>query len=292
MSHAHATASLVAPRRALASCVRAYVVRDTTCGPPLPDEQRFNHFPASTFCSLNWFIEGQAHEVHDGRPMPEPVGPLVFRGPQTAPTVSYNPGPVRGFKLLMFPQALHALTGIDMARYTDRIVPIHDVLGEDWVRMAQTVMQAPSDEQRVRVIEHFLLPRWQQARQQGRAPGNLWSDCAQALVVHAAASGWGRSARSLERRIKTWAGQPLRSVRRLDRAEQSFVRDRKAVQSGDASWAEFALRGGYADQAHMCRETRQITGQSPAELLRKAQHDERYWVYRIWDRPADADDDA
>ncbi|HEX5738976.1 MAG TPA: AraC family transcriptional regulator, partial [Hydrogenophaga sp.] len=72
----------------------------------------------------------------------------------------------------------------------------------------------------------------------------------------------------------------LRRLRRLVRAEQSWHLRR--AENPPAGWADFAHGAGYADQAHLCREVRDITGHSPAELWAKAQHDERYWVYRIW----------
>ena len=68
--------------------------------------------------------------------------------------------------------------------------------------------------------------------------------------------------RNIERRIKARAGLSLRSLLRLRRAEQSF----------------FA-----ADQAHLSRDVRGITGHSPGKFLRLlASDDESYWIYRIW----------
>jgi AraC-like DNA-binding protein len=44
-----------------------------------------------------------------------------------------------------------------------------------------------------------------------------------------------------------------------------------------------ALKAGYADQAHLCRETQRVTGQSPTALVRGVQgDDESYWLYRLW----------
>lgn len=39
---------------------------------------------------------------------------------------------------------------------------------------------------------------------------------------------------------------------------------------------------GYADQSHLSRETRRITGFPPGELRRRIIEDESFWVYRIW----------
>ncbi|MED5619380.1 helix-turn-helix domain-containing protein [Ideonella sp. BN130291] len=275
------TARLILPRRSLASCVRAYVVRDTTGLPPLPAGQRFNHFPATTLCSLNWFIEGRAQMLLENRGVLGPLqDPLLFRGPQTRPTISHNPGPVRAFKLLLFPQALHALTGMPIAAFVDRIVPLASALDGAWLTLADAVLQSNDDESRVALIEDFLEPRWHAARHRGGVPAGKVGDWTQALLLQAATSGWGRSARSVERRVRLWAGQPLRRLKRLVRAEASW-RLRRA-DGPSAGWADFAQGAGYADQAHLCREVRDITGHSPAELWAKAQHDERYWAYRIW----------
>ena len=44
----------------------------------------------------------------------------AFCGPQTRPMLTYNPGPVRLFMVLFYPQAMHALGGIDIAGWVDR----------------------------------------------------------------------------------------------------------------------------------------------------------------------------
>jgi len=56
---------LWAPRGALASCVRAHIVRDTRRAALAP-AQRFNQFPASPMGALTWFFEGEAVVVRRG----------------------------------------------------------------------------------------------------------------------------------------------------------------------------------------------------------------------------------
>lgn len=277
-----ATARLVAPRLSLGSCVRGYIVRSTVGRPLLPPQQRLNHFPATSHCGITWFIQGSSQIVEPADEHPSPLPQVSFGGPHTRPFISYNPGPVHVFMVLFFPQALHALTGIDLSRQTDRIAPLESVLDGPWLQLSRQVMAACNDDERVLLIEGFLEPLWRAARERGAAPGGLLGDWAHALAAHAAAAGWGASARSIERRIKAWAGQPLRSLRRMNRIEQSFLEARDAIEDGTVSWAELAARTGYADQAHLCREVRELTGHSPTELARKARDDEAYWVYRIW----------
>jgi len=274
------TARLIAPRASLASCVRAYLTR-STLGPLLPPEQRRNRYPATVHCALIWFVEGSAQVIDSAtQDLGRTLSPALFGGPQTRPFASYNPGPVRVFTVLFFPDALHALTGIDMSRHVNRIGALESVLDGAWLDLSRDVMAAPDDGARIALVERFLEPMWRAARARGAAPGGVLGDWINALGAYAAAAGWGRSARSLERRIKAWAGQPLRRLRRLRRLERSLVDARAAWQAGALSWADLAARRGFADQAHLCREVREGTGHSPTELARKVEQDESYWLYR------------
>jgi len=171
--------------------------------------------------------------------------------------------------------ALHALTHLSHA-------PLADVFDAPWQAWSQQVLAAADDDARVALIDQFLEPRWQAARAHGETRTNVVGDWVRALSAQATAVGWGQSARNIERRIKAWAGQPLRRLRRLNRVEQSFFEARARMQAGKLSWADIAAWGGYADQAHLCRDMREITGHSPSELARKVEEDESYWAYRIW----------
>lgn len=276
--HSPATARVMAPRTSLASCVRAYVIRDTTGRPVLPAEQRLNHFPASAMSSISWIVEGEVQRL-DSRSLTPRV---ALGGPQTRPRTSYNPGPVHVFIVLFFPAALHALTGLDISAHVNQFVAMDSVLDDSWQALSKQVLAAPDDATRVALVEQFLDARWQAARAAGTAPRNVLGDWANSIAMHVATSGWGRSARSVERRVKVWAGQPVRGLRRFQRAEQLFRERRAEIEAGTVSWADAAAQAGFADQSHLCRETRAVTGHSPTELARRMQDDESYWVYRIW----------
>jgi len=272
------TARVIAPSTCLASCVRAFVVRDTTGRPPLPPEQRLNRFPASAMCSISWIIEGEVQMLESGRSIPH----SALGGPRTGPRVSANPGPVHVLIALFFPQALHALTGLDVSRYANRFVALDEVLDASWLALSRQVQAAADTASRVAAVEGFLEPRWRAARAAGAVPDSALADWVNSLGVHVAAAGWGRSTRNLERRLKIWAGQPMQGLRRYERAERAFLESRAGIDDGTVSWAEAAAQAGYADQSHLCRETRVVTGTTPAELARRLHDDESYWVYRIW----------
>ncbi|AXA91243.1 helix-turn-helix domain-containing protein [Massilia sp. YMA4] len=280
-------ARLVAPRVALASCVRAWVVRSTVGCAPLAAPQRLNRFPATPFCTITWMFEGSAQLVVPA--VDDPAidtwlrpGQALFCGPQSRPFVTSNPGPVHVMTVMLFADALHRLTGLDMAAQLDRMAPLGEVLDTWWQDLSASVLAAVTDEERIAVFETGLERRWRGVRADGALVHAR--DWVQALAVRAAAAGMGRSARMAERRVRAWAGHPLRTLRRLDRIERSMVAARTASQAeqGRVSLAEVAAAGGFADQAHLSREARAIAGTSPAELLRLAQTDESYWLYRIW----------
>ena len=274
---------LIAPRTALASCVRAILVRDTTACAPLPPAQRLNRFPAVPMCSIIWTVTGEVEAAGPGLSLPDVrMPPALFGGPRSYPLVSYNPGPVHSFVVMLYPAALHALTGISMDALLDQFRPLGALFDADWLALSDAVLAAPDDEVRVRLVEDFLAPRWAVARKSGDPPAGAVQDWVRRLGVQAASTGLASSARNIERRIKAWAGQPMRTLRRMRRAEQLFLDERGAILQGTASWSDIAASGGYADQAHFCRETREITGLTPTELARAMRDDESYWIYRVW----------
>lgn len=248
---------------------------------PLSDPaQRLNRFPASPFCALTWIIEGESEIVEPVERAQRVLHRVIFNGPTTRPMTTYNPGPVRLFFALFFPQALHDLTGLDLSTWVDKWAPAEQVFGAEWVAALEPVLHAADDSARMQVLQDFLEPQWQSHRPDEF--GAAAADWLRRLSVQAASSGWGGGVRNVERRIKAWAGQPMRTLRRMRRAEQFFLDSREKLMNGDAAWARMALDSGYADQAHLCREARLITGVSPTELARAGREDESYWVYRIW----------
>lgn len=279
---AYPSTRLIATRLSLASCVRAFVTRSTIEAPLLNAADRLNRFPATPLCSITWFLEGEVEMVEPPPPDPLPAFErVIFVGPQTRPSITYNPGPVRAFMVMFYPQAMHALSGIDVPAWVDRWLPVAGALGPEWGAMADAVLRAPDDAARVDIVEEFLESRWQATR-----PADAIADAGdwvRHLAAQAAGSEFGRGVRNVERRIKAWAGQPMRTLRRMQRAEQSFFEARDGHLGRKLSMADVAARQGYSDQAHMCREAREITGHSPSEITRVLDSgDESYWIYRIW----------
>ncbi len=281
-----ARSELWLPRRALASCLRAVMSRDTR-GVALGDDQRYSHFPVTPTCSITWYFHGDCELLAPGCPAQAdssraPLGRVTFGGPLTHPLVTWNPGPMHAMVVLLMPDALTQMTGIDPSAYLDRAVPVEAVLDESWLELCRAVDAAADDAQRIGLIEEFLAPRWQQARPECALTGRLFADWSRSLALRAATSGFGRSLRQAERRIKQWTGQPLRELRGIGRSEQAFFDAVVGVKAGEVNWSEIAGNNGYADQSHLCRQTRRITGFAPENLRRRIATEESFWSYRLW----------
>ena len=281
------SARMLLPRPSLAHCVRGMVLRDTR-GLALSDEQRFNYFPANPTCVLSWYLSGSGTLIEpdargltagERRPMP---GRLVLCGPFSRPYVTWNPGPVHTLSLLLLPDAWFALTGIEPGELRNRVLAAPPLLNADWQALAQGVFDASSDAERVQRLEDSLDPLWQAVRPAAPRATLLLDDWRRSLTLRAANSGIGRSARQIERRIKQWTGQPLRELRGLGRAERVFYDSIVAQESGSVNWTDLASGAGFADQSHLCRQVRRITGFTPEELRRHIAEDEGFWPYRAW----------
>jgi AraC-like DNA-binding protein len=74
----------------------------------------------------------------------------------------------------------------------------------------------------------------------------------------------------------------MRELRAVSRAETAFYAVAAAQDQPGFNWADIAAEADYADQSHLCRETRRLTGFSPEELRRRMQAEEAFWAYRLW----------
>ena len=186
--------------------------------------------------------------------------------------------------VLLMPDAVHALTGLQVPDLIDQFFDASTVLPPDWLPMLHEVQDASDDAQRLQALEHFLEPRWQLCRPSQSVVTKRYSDWVAYLAQRAAVSAPGRSLRQLERRIKHWSGLPMRELRVMGRSEEAFFATAALATQNPTKldWAQIAADTGYSDQSHMIRTTRRITGFTPEALGKGIQHQESFWAYRLW----------
>jgi len=276
--------AVLPPCRELASCVRVYVTRSTV-GASLEDFERHNFYPASLACSISWTLQGQTELLRVGSQVVNAMATsaVMFSGPQTQPCETRNPGAVEFFLLMFMPDAFYALTGIDLHAHTNRHSPLHEVLGTEWQSMANAVMAAQDDSQRVQIIELFLQPLWKAARPLDRVlSSHFLADWMRSISIRTVVSQKSRGLRQMERNIKRWTGQTQRQLLRMVRGETAYLHARTLKARGDLVWSDVASEMGFSDQSHLCREFYKLTGLQPEKVLSNIEHDERLWIYKAW----------
>ncbi len=78
--------------------------------------------------------------------------------------------------------------------------------------------------------------------------------------VHRVARALGMTERNLHRALLHWSGLAPKSMARILRMQRTIA----AIRAGSVPLALIAQRMGYADQAHMTRELRALTGLAPS----------------------------
>jgi AraC-like DNA-binding protein len=250
----------------------------------LESAQRLTHFPASPLVTISWFPDMGAGLV-TSRGWQSFGAPVVISGTQSAPMVSWTPTPGRGYMACFTADAAQALFDADLAAIQNRFVPVAQALGAQWAPLWHELL-ASRDQDVMAVLERHLAPRWQAV--QGRASatpslrqvGRHW---VQRLAWQAFTWRNQHSPRHVERRIKSFSGRSLREWQALTRTEGLFfaARDRHAAGQ-PLDWATLALDAGFADQAHMSRMVKRITGFAPGEFAQRFIEDESFWMYRLW----------
>lgn len=279
---------LVPAPPALQGVLAALVGRDTRMV-DLTAAQRLSHFPASPLIALSWYHgldAGLVHDTADG-PVWRPFGArVVLSGSQSQPITSWAPTTGRGYMACFTADVAQALFGIELAAIHDRFVPAHAVLDAGWAPLFDALLGAPDDAATMAVLEQHLTARWRAIKGDAsplasvRQLGRHWVERL-ALKAHA----WQRdvSPRHVERKIKSYSGRSLREWQALVRTESLFFAARDRYDAGTPfNWAELALEQGFADQAHMSRAARQITGFPPGEFAQRFIEDESFWMYRLW----------
>ncbi|CAO3379236.1 helix-turn-helix domain-containing protein [Azospirillum argentinense] len=282
-----ASARLLPPRPALAACVFVGVERDTR-GVALSDEQRFNHYPATPMSMISWIFDGALHMVEErrtgGRPVLGPPLPrLVLSGPQRRPVASWSPGSVHVLSVAFYPEALGRLSGIGTDSLVDRILPLEELVSGPLLDACQALLTSEAGAAAFHRLEDRLEPLWSGPRpcKTGRTP--LMRDWLCSLALKATLSRTGRGVRQAQRRIKGWTGLSLRDLQLFARVEEVAVRVAQDREGGELNLAGLAGELGFADQSHMGREVRRLTGLSPGRLNGLIATHEAFWFYRLLD---------
>jgi AraC-like DNA-binding protein len=187
---------------------------------------------------------------------------LIVAGPTTGPALSEVPAASVAMGVRFRVGAAGGALGVPASELLDAGVPLEDVWGAEAARIAERVAAAPTPETRLIALAAEVGARLTPAVDR---------------LVRAAAAGAARpgarvdqlgaklgiTERQLRRRFADAVGYGPKTLQRVLR----FQRFLALARQGPADLARLALDAGYADQAHLTRECRRLSGVTPAALL-------------------------
>lgn len=155
-----------------------------------------------------------------------------------------------------------------MHAFVDTDAPLEDVTHAARFGLVERLVNAPSDAERVAQVASFLASPHARVRptdhRVSRAVHQLRTRTAPLRIATLAAE-LGLGERQLERLFSERVGIGPKQFARIARLERALA----LMGSPLRGQAVLAARAGYADESHLIREFRRLTGATPAELARE-----------------------
>jgi AraC-like DNA-binding protein len=169
-------------------------------------------------------------------------------------------GSSRGVQFDLEPPAVRALFGVPAGELSERTVALDDLMGADAARLAERLDDAPDSQARFAVLDDALRRRLSRATAPRPDVERAWAllrATAGAIRIADLARALGCSRRHLSTLFAEDVGVPPKVAARLIRFEAARAR------LGTVPLARLAAEHGYADQAHLAREFRDLGGAPP-----------------------------
>ncbi|MEU1041502.1 helix-turn-helix domain-containing protein [Streptomyces sp. NPDC005551] len=186
-------------------------------------------------------------------------GRMLVAGPDTR---AYVPACAAGrwAGVRFFPGTAPAYLGVPAHELRDRRVELADLWPAGEVRRLAGRIDAADDP--VTALEEVALERAGRARPPDPQLRMVVSALRAGRSVAATADELGLGARQLHRRSLAAFGYGPKTLARVLRLQRAL-----ALARGGVPYAETAARTGFADQPHLARDVRELTGMPLGELL-------------------------
>jgi len=197
-------------------------------------------------------------------------------GLHTAPALIDASRPQEGLQYGLTPLGARVLLGVPAGELRSRVVDLIEVLGPDATRLVDQLHGTPDWAVRFQLLDAALLSRlsgnrWGAEPRRTDVPPEvqeawrvIWAAHGAVSVTSVAAHvGWGR--RHLGEHFRAATGLTLKEAARVAR----FERAQRLLRTRALPLAQVAADSGYADQAHLAREWRALTGDSITTWVRE-----------------------
>lgn len=185
----------------------------------------------------------------------------VVGGLHTSPALIDASVPQEGLQYALTPLGTQVLLGMPAVALSGHAVDLVDVVGPRAIRLLDGLLGTASWPERFRLIDDALLERLGDAdvtapAEVAEAWRLIFASRGTIRVASVAAQvGWGR--RHLSARFRAATGVTPKQAARIARFESVRA---LLTEPRRPSLADIAIRCGYADQAHLAREWRALSG--------------------------------
>lgn len=194
--------------------------------------------------------------------------PPIIVGPTTHSVITPLPPGTTILGARLRPGWVPPLLGVPASELLHREVALTELWGRAAELLSEQLAECPTLQARLAALEQALGARWAEG-----STADLRVSAAVAWLarhpsehVHRLAGALGVSSRQLQRRFLSAVGYGPKTFHRIVRFQQllSLGMQPSARRAG---LGELALAAGYADQAHMSREVRELADRTPSALL-------------------------
>jgi AraC-like DNA-binding protein len=190
----------------------------------------------------------------------------VLAGLATAPTLIHHDGRQHGLQLGLTPSGARAVFGMPAAELAETSVELEQVVGRVAGSLRDELEGYATWPERFEAVDRVVrgLMRRHEARRDGSPEvAQAWQLIRRGggrTPVAGLASDVGWSTRHLEQRFRSELGITPKAAVRITRFERSV----DAARDPRRRLADVAAECGYADQAHLAREWRDLAGLPPS----------------------------
>ena len=222
--------------------------------------------------------ERRAGPVGDIRVLPDGCADIVWRsdgalfvaGPDRGPATHAQAADVSFVGVRIRAGAVASVLGTAADELCDRQVPLASLWGPSVERLADRMASADTDRDRRRIIAAAVAERLEAVTLDEHIMTATGALAEGDVPLTELCRRLGLSDRHLRRGFAQQVGYGPRTYRRVMRLQRVIRLSRSSRPPGHPGLAGLAAAGGYADQAHLTRECRRLTGSTPAILLRPA----------------------
>jgi AraC-like DNA-binding protein len=202
----------------------------------------------------------------DGATLSLKAGEGFVAGLHVSPALSHaHCGQGHGVHVFLPLPTLSRLLRVNMAELADRIVDLRTLLGPAATKLGEQLAEA-CPAHAFDLLDAALADRLALARPTDRATAwalsRLHADPSKTVERLAADIGWSR--KHLADRVRRAVGVTPRTYARVRRFERLMANLTHGTQP---HWADLAAAHGFADQPHLIREMRDLSGLTPTSLM-------------------------